>query len=304
MSPLNLRQLEAFVAVIETASFSKAARRLGLGQSTVSTHVASLERALDLSLFDRAGRAIRPTRAGTALLQHAREVLSARRRAEASMLAFREGDAGELLVAASTIPATYLMPRWLAAFRAERPGVRVVLRVGDSRQVARMLLEGTADLAVAGARPHPPGRFGIHPIAEDRLVLAVPPRHALAGQRRCRPADLKGVPFLQREPGSGTREAVEEALKRAGLDPLKDLSSICELGSTEAVREGVKAGLGVAILSAWAVAEAARAGTIRTVPLEDFQDRRVIYLLTSSGRTLPPLARAFAAHLRHGLKDD
>jgi DNA-binding transcriptional LysR family regulator len=304
VSPLNLRQLEAFVAVIETGSFSGAARRLGLGQSTVSTHVAALERALALTLFDRAGRRIRPSRAGAALLQHAREILSARRRAEASMLAFREGDAGELLVAASTIPATYLMPRWLGAFRATRPGIRVTLKVGDSRDVARMLLEGIADLAVAGARPHPPGRFSVAAVAEDRLVLAVPPHHPLAAQRRCRPEDLKGVPFLQREAGSGTREAVDAALMRAGLDPRKDLASICELGSTEAVREGVKAGLGVAILSGWAVAEAAKAGTIRTLPLERFQDRRTIYLLSSAGRTLPPLAKAFAAWVRQSGKDD
>ena len=88
------------------------------------------------------------------------------------------------------------------------------------------------------------------------------------------------------------------------VDPKRDLACACEMGSTEAVRESVKAGLGVAILSGWAVTEAARAGTIRTLPLEGFQDRRAIYLLTPAGRSLPPLAKAFAGWVRRGPKDD
>lgn len=295
---LNLRQLEAFAAVVEAGSFSRAAARLGLGQPTVSTHVAALERAYGVSLFERSGRRIRPTRAGSALLAHAREILAARRRAEDTLRALGGGGAGELLVAASTIPAAYLLPRWVAAFRMAHPKASVTVKVGDSREAAGMLREGQVDLAVAGSRPSETRRIRAVAVAEDRLVLAVPPKHPLAGRRRCVPADLKGIPFLQREAGSGTREAVEEALRGVGLDPEADLDSVCELGSTEAVREGVKAGLGAALLSAWAVVQDEAAGLLRTVPLEGFRDRRTFWLLTPADRGLAPLARAFAGLIR------
>lgn len=299
---MNLRQLEAFVAVIETGSFSRAAERLDLGQSTVSTHVAALERQLGLRLFERRGRKVSPSRAGTALLGHAREVLAARRRAESAMLSFRGGDAGTVLVAASTIPATYLMPAWIGAFLVGRPRAGVALRVGDSAQAASLLLEGAVDLAVTGAKPSPAARFKASAVAEDRLVLAVPAGHPLASRREAAPKDLKDLPFLQREPGSGTREAVELAFRRAGLDPARDLRTVCELGSTEAIREGVKAGLGVAILSHWAAAEAERAGTLKTLSVADMPGKRTIWLLEAAGRPLPPLARAFAERMRSGRK--
>ncbi len=294
---MNLRQLEAFVAVIDASSFSRAAVRLGLGQSTVSAHVASLEKVFGMPLFERSGRKVIPSRVGAVLLPHAREMLGGRRRAEAAMQALHEGASGELLIAASTLPATYLLPAWLAIFRASRPGVRITVRVGDSREAEALLTEGAVDLAVTGTTPQASRRILARPVAEDRLVLAVPPRHPLSSRRHCRPEDLKGIPFLQREPGSGTRTAIESALRRSGLDPARDLSIACELGSTEAVREGVKAGLGVAILPLRAVAEARRDGTLRTLPLDGFPDRRTIYLLQPVGRNLPPLARAFAEFL-------
>ncbi len=294
---MNLRQLEAFVAVMDASSFSRAAIHLGLCQSTVSAHLASLEKACGMPLFERSGRRVVPSRVGTALLPHAREILGGRRRAEAAMQALQEGVSGELLMAASTIPATYLLPGWLAAFRTARPAARITVRVGDSREAESLLAEGAVDLAVTGAKPQTSRRILARPVAEDRLVLAVPPGHPLASRRRCRPEDLKGVPFLQRESGSGTQASVEAALRRSGLDPARDLAVVCELGSTEAVREGVKAGLGVAILPLRAVEEARRAGTLRTVPLDGFPNHRTIYLLQPSGRSLSPLARAFVEFL-------
>jgi LysR family transcriptional regulator, low CO2-responsive transcriptional regulator len=254
---ISLRHFEAFVAVAETGSFSRAAERMRLAQPTVSGHVASLERLFGLRLFDREPT-VQATPAGRALLQRAREALAARERGIVEALAAAGTVAGDLDLAGSNVPSTYLLPPILAGFLASHPGVRVRLWSGDSGEAIERVATGAAEVGAVGRRPDDDGLAAV-PFDEDRVVLLAPASHPLASHGTLKASDLKGAAFVLREAGSGTGRAAENALRKLDLEFGRDLHACCEVASGEAVREAVAAGIGLAFVSDRAVGKAAEA---------------------------------------------
>jgi DNA-binding transcriptional LysR family regulator len=286
-------QLRTLLAVLEHGSFTRAAEALGLSQSTVSVHIKSLETDLDARLLDRGREGVQATPHGRLMRRYARQLLALREEAEAALDAQKDGAAGSVAVAASTIPGEYLLPPQLARLRRSHPGVSVSITVLDSRRAVAALVAGECELALIGARPKD-RRLVVKPFARDEVVLV-----ALAPNPFAMPADgsLAGVPLVLRQEGSGTRAAVAEVLARSRA-LTDDAGAIVEVGSTEAAKRSVLAGLGLAFISRYAVAEELAGGRLSEVELAGLPVAREFYVATRRGATLSPAAAALAGLLR------
>jgi DNA-binding transcriptional LysR family regulator len=288
---VDLRQLEVFARVVEMHSFSRAAEALHLTQSTVSEHVRLLEEEVGARLFDRLGRETLPTRAGDLLFGYAQRMLALRVEAIQGLQQFLGQIAGALTVGASTIPGEYVLPPLIGAFREKFPRVSIALQIADTRGIVEAVLDGRVELGLVGARPDQRALQAVE-LMPDELVVVVPPGHAWVGRKVVTVEDLKSEPLIVREPGSGSREAVERALEGAGL-ALDGLRVIAEMGSTSAIKQAVKAGVGVSVMSRRAVDDEARSGLLGCVKIKDLPVTRHFYVVTHASRSRSPLCQAF-----------
>lgn len=290
---LNLHHLRVFAAVAEQRGFSRAAAALRLSQPAVSKAVRQLERQIGVPLVERAGRASRLTAAGEQLAARARELFGVEAAAEEELRALRGLEVGSLRVGASTTIATYMLPPILASFHEAHPAI--VLRVvsANTRAITRSLLERRLDIAlVEGPVEHP--RIETSRWRSDELVVIAPPGHRLVSNRRVSAHELAPERFVVREQGSGTREVAERALAKLGVHPVVAL----QLGSTEAVKQAVAAGLGMAIVSRYAAADQLALGRIALVRLRGVELGRTLAELRLEGRTPSAPAAAFVEYLR------
>jgi DNA-binding transcriptional LysR family regulator len=288
---VDFRQLEVFAKVVETRSFSRAAEALRLTQSTISEHIRLLEEEIGTRLFDRLGRETLPTRAGDLLHGYAQRLLVLRAEATQALQQFLGQVAGTLHVGASTIPGEYVLPPLIGTFREKFPQVSIALRIADSREIAEAVHEGRVELAVTGARPEQRALQAVE-LMSDELVVVVPPDHAWVGRRLVTLDELKPEPLILREPGSGSRQALESALAVAGMG-LSDLRVVAEMGSTSAIKQAVKAGVGVSIVSKRAVDEECRHNFLGCVEIKDLVFTRHFYVVTHTSRSRSPLCQLF-----------
>jgi len=287
---LTLHRLELFLSVLDAGGVARAAQSRRLSQPAVSEHLRGLEAYFGLQLFERAGRGVRPTAAARQIEPFVRQALGLVRSAEQAAVELRGLRAGAVAVGASTTPGTYLLPTVLGRFQAAHPGVALTLRIGDTREVEQWVAAGAVELGVIGEAPVRPGLVA-EPWVQDELVAIVARRHPLARRRALSGAALAHEPYIAREEGSSTRAVAERFLAEQGVT----LRPVMELGSTEAVREAVAAGLGVALVSRHAV----RARDLRVVPLQ-LKGRRCVRDLLVIRREATPLSPA-AARLREML---
>jgi DNA-binding transcriptional LysR family regulator len=292
---LDLRQLEIFVKVAEFGSFSRAAEALYLTQPTVSEHIRTLEGEMGLRLLDRLGRGAAVTRAGLLLLTYAQRILALSREARQAMDGFQGRMSGELLIGASTIPGEYVLPVLIGRFKEKYPDITTTVLIGDSQVVVDWVAEGRAELGVVGARPSTRG-IEYRELMPDELVLVVRGAHAWRDREQVTLGELQAEPLLVRERGSGTRAALEMALAKIDAD-LGSFRIVGEMGSTQAIKQAVKAGVGVSLLSSRAVEEECRSGLLRCLRVRDLEVTRAFYLATHRERSRSPLADAFRAFL-------
>ncbi len=292
---MEMRRLSAFCKVVELSSFTKAAEALSLSQPTVSEHVRTLEDTVGERLVDRLGREVRPTPAGKLFYEYAKRIVRLRDDALQALNRFRGNLTGKLKLGASTIPGTYILPRLIGEFRSEHPGVQVSLTIGDSAEILQCTLEGEAEAGFVGTLSTDKRVISTE-IFQDELVLAVYPEHRWAGRSSITANELIGEPFIQRERGSGTREAMSRMMEAQGCDPSR-LDGIAEIGSTEAVKQGIKARIGISILSKEAVAEDFCYGSLRLIPIENLSLTRSIYLIQHKNRQSSPICGAFLERL-------
>ena len=288
---MDLRRLEIFAKVAELGSFSRAAEALFLTQPTISEHVRSLEDELGVQLLDRLGRGATPTRAGQLLLGYARRMLALSREAHQALERFQGRMSGELVVGGSTIPGEYVLPALIGQFKGKYPDISISLLIGSSRQVSDWVEEGRVEVGVVGARPAA-RTLEAKELMPDELVVVVSATHPWATRRVTTLADLQKEPMVVRERGSGSRDAVEHALQEAGISPAT-LRLVGEMGSTQAVKQAVRAGVGIALISKRAVEDECRAGLLACVKVKDLRIARAFHLVTHRDRTRSPLAEAF-----------
>lgn len=234
---MNFAQLRAFHAVATEGGFTRAARRLGISQPAVTVQVRALERAHGLRLFDRRGGAVELTDFGRALLSRTRRVFALLDEVDDMLQSAGALMRGRLELGAD---GPFAVMALIAAFRARYPQVQIQTRMGNTARVLRDLEEGRTDLAVLMLE-RPDARLAAIPLREDRLVALVSREHPWARRRRVSLDELDGQPMLFREQGSATRALLSAALERAGITA----EMVLELGSREALREAVAAGLGI-----------------------------------------------------------
>jgi LysR family transcriptional regulator, low CO2-responsive transcriptional regulator len=232
-------------------------------QAAVSQRIAVLEKALRVSLFNRRAGRISLTEAGQRLYRYARQILDLHGQAWTEIGGFRPTVAGDLSLAASSVPGECFLPALLSAFQEKYPGVHVQATVSDSRAVMQDVVKGRATLGLVGQQADK-ASLEFRPISSDTLVLVVAPGHRFAARKRIPLKALTGEPLIIREPGSGSRCALEKSLERSGTS-LSGLNVRLELGSNAAIKDAVKRSLGVAFLSRLTVQRELEAEELRAV---------------------------------------
>ena len=261
---MTLERLRIFVAVAEREHVTSAARALNLTQSAVSNAIAALEAEHGVRLFDRVGRGVALNEMGRAFLPEARAVLARVSAADsvlADMSALRRG---RVTIFASQTIASYWLPRRLVAFHAAHPGVELQVEIGNTREAAEAVLGGVAEIGLVEGDVEAPALVQTR-VGSDRLVVIVAPEHPWAGRRRLPASELARSPWVMREPGSGTRSTLEEAVREAGVDPAA-LPVAMTLPSNEAVLAAAEAGGGATALSESVARAAIEAGRVAAAP--------------------------------------
>jgi DNA-binding transcriptional LysR family regulator len=298
--PLNLHLLRLFATVAETGSFSRAAALLQLSQPAISQGVRDFELQLGCRLLDRSHRGVKPTFEGRALVRHAQSIFAAERTAEEELRSLRELDSGSLRIGASTTIATYLLTEYLEEFHQAYPAIDLSLVSSNTRAIADLLLEHEIEIALVEG-PIDNSGLRSEPWQTDSMTMIAAPSHPFA--RKDAPVDpvhLAEELLIIREPGSGSREVVDQVLSAHAIQPFRTL----EIGSTEAIKQLVAAGLGVSIVSGAAVKDQVALRRLKTIDITGVRFERTLWQLKAPGRLTIPAAAAFEKIIkqsyRHG----
>jgi len=289
MKNVTLRQLRVFAAAAKSLSFGKAAEELHLTPPAVSMQIRELEAQVGLPLFDRTGRQVALTVTGEYLLVYVRKILATLKDAEDAIARFR-GLQGGRLVIGMVSTAKYFLPRLLAQFREDHPEVEIRLVVsGNREQLVAAMQRNEVDLAVMG-RPPREIATRAEPFAAHPHVIVTPPDHALAKTMGHVPAQaLANFPFIVREPGSGTRAAMEKYFADHRIEPRIAM----EMASNESIKQAVMAGLGIAFLSLHTIGLELKSGLLATPDVEGLPIVRRWYVVNNLAKVLSPAAEAF-----------
>ena len=292
-SLLTSRRLGIFLAVAEEGSLTRAAARLALSQPAVTRELRILERGLATVLFDRLPRGVRLTEAGETLLAGARALVRLEQDTCEALGELAALGRGSLVLAASNTIGNYVLPRVIVAFHRLYPRVTIDVRITNSREVLRLLGEDRIGLGFIESEASLSGDVEAQVFASDELVPVVAPSHPLAQASRISLDEaLRGI-MLLREEGSGIRAAVESRLQRLGRVPADTLT----LGTTEAIKDVLRAGIGLALLPRPAVATELAAGLLVVLPLRRLLMRRRLAWVKRRYRRLGPAYTVFLQKL-------
>lgn len=287
---MTLRQLELFVAVAESGSFSRGGELLSLTQSTVSQHIAALEEEFGARLLDRVSKGVVLTAGGAIFLEQARRILVEADQLRQAMDRFHGVEDAHLDLGASNIPANWMVPDLLPLLQIRYPGIRLNVRMGDTQQVLDDIRSQRVELGLVGGRVEDE-IFSFTPVMTDELILIVGADHPLHTRRRISLPQLFEQGLVVREQGSGTYQNLHKALLRVGREP-EALKILARLGSNEAVRRTVAAGFGCAFVSDLSVKESLQRGEICRIEVDGLQIERQLWLARLGGRTSSPAALA------------
>jgi len=294
---VDLHHLRVFAAVFKKRSFSKASEELLLSQPTVSDHIKSLEEYLGCRLFDRLGRNIIPTNEAEALYQRACEIIEKVESIREIAGRAKSELTGELIIGASTIPGTYLLPPVMMDFKRLNPGVFFKIEIADSREIVQKILSYGLLIGIVGSKQFS-HNLNYTQFVDDELVAVASPK--LSIKNRVSIDELLSFPMICREEGSGTRKEFERYLDLHGKAAGKIKIVGC-FGSTDAVKQAVKTGAGIAVISRVAVAEELKHRTLKLILVSGNEMRRQFYVVTHRKRTLPALHTAFLSFISTSL---
>ncbi|ONI74076.1 hypothetical protein BWI15_11940 [Kribbella sp. ALI-6-A] len=288
----DLHQLRVFVAIVDAGGFSAAAPRLGLTQSTVSTHLRRLEAELGTVLIDRSGNSLRLTTAGESLLGYARQILALTEAALDQLARLSTKPVtGTLTIGGTTTSGERILPERLQSFLQRYPDVTLALSVSNTADTVRQVLDGSLALALVGDDVDKALLIS-RPVGTEQQIVIVSGSHPLAGQR-VEPGDLRGTSVLVREPGSSTRR-YQERLYAEWRIPRSTISS---MASTSAITNAVAAGLGISCLPRVAVRDALASGRVAQLHLDPAPPDRPVTVIRNRDRPLSQLEELFLAHL-------
>lgn len=291
---MNLKQLEAFVQVAEGGSFSKAAKELFLTQPTISSHISSLERELNARLFVRNTKEVSLSEDGNKLYKYAKQMLELQREIEVSFGMDEEGEARIVTIAASTIPAQYLLPEVLTRFSERYPQEQIRIQETDSSKVVMQIVDHRVDIGFTGTvleKKH----CKYIPFYKDELVIITPntPKYQKMAQET--PTDISWIKkehVIMREEGSGTRKEAELQLKGAGVK-FASLDIIASIENQETIKKSVRQGMGISILSKLATADEVSNGELLAFPIPNSDEGRDINLVYNKNYQMSRSAERF-----------
>jgi len=286
---MTLRQLESFLAVAREGSFTRAAKRIHLSQPTLSERIRDLETEMGKQLFSRRRRQVTLTEAGRVLEPYAAQIVAASESATQAMSALDGLRHGSLTIGASTTPGIYVLPRIIGRFRARHPGIALTLRIANSRTIEERVRAGHLDLGVVGGHVLGAGERCLTAGLLDELVLVVARGHPWAKRRSIDVTRFSQQPILMREEGSATRYVTERALQKAGVQ----CRAAMEFDHTEAIKQAVMAGLGVALVSVHAVRGEVAARKLVALRVRGLALRRHFHVIHAEGHPVSPSAQAF-----------
>jgi len=286
---LTLRQLNIFEAVARRLSFTRAAEELHLTQPAVSMQVKQLEAAAGLPLFEQVGKRIFLTEAGQEMERYARSVLATLEEASLVFDEMRGLERGRIHIAVAST-ANYFVPQLLAEFCRRYPGVQVSLDVTNREGLLHALSDNDTDLVVMGKPPESMDLVATI-FMENPLVAIAPPNHPLAGQKKIPLERLQEETFLVREKGSGTRSATERFFVEHGVS----LSSTMEMSSSESIKQGVEAGLGLGLLSLHTLEMELALKRLVILDVSELPIIRNWYIMHRTGKRLSAVVQSFRA---------
>ncbi len=296
MKNITLRQLKVFEAVATHLSFSRAAEELHLTQPAVSMQVQALADQVGVPLFEQMGKKVYLTAAGEELLRHARRISQQLREAAEALGAIRGARGGRLTLGVVST-AKYFAPRLLAAFRRLRPEAELHLGVFNRETLVNQLADNRIDLAIMGTPPKELDTVAAV-FAENPHFIIAAADHPLAGSKHIEPKELAGEPFLIREPGSGTRSAMERFFAGHGVA----LADTTEMSSNETIKQAVMAGMGLAFISEHTIGLELAVGRLVRLPVTGTPVMRHWYVVHRADKQLLPMTSAFLEFVkREGL---
>lgn len=270
------RRLQVFHTVAGVLSFTKAAEILNMTQPAVTFQVRQLEEDFNTRLFDRGHNKISLTEAGKIVDRYAGRIFELYDEMQANVTQLTGDNAGSITIGASTTIAEYMLPALLGNFKERFPDVTIRLKVANTSAVVTMVEDNAIDLGIVEGEINNKLLL-VEACQVDRLVAIMPPGHELAEREFLSPQDLLSFPFILREAGSGTRAVLTRYLKEHGLDE-SQLDTALELGSTEAVKGAVEAGMGISVLSTAAIDKELRLGTLSAVEIRPSLQRQFAFV--------------------------
>lgn len=297
---MDLWQLQIFCEVIEKKSFSEAGKAVHITQPTISSHIKEIESSFGCRLIDRLPKEAVPTKAGEILYRYARRIIDLNREARTAVSQYLGNISGELKIGGSTIPGTYILPKMVGIFKNEYPKIHISIEIGDTEAMINGLLSGDIELAVIGA-PTGNNKISQFKFMEDEMLLVIPADHKWADRESITLKMLLDEPFICRETGSGTLKSIDQILSKQNLN-ITDLNVVAQMGSTEAVKQGISSGVGVSILSVIAASNELRAGSLKAVNIRGLNLNRNFYLARHKLRSASPLSITFENFLRQRFK--
>jgi len=275
---ITIQQLEILIALVEAGSFTSAARNMLLSQPTLTKHIKNLEDMIDSRVVVRTNTGITLTPEGHVLYDHARRMCRLREEAHDKIQKMKDHEGGEISVCGSNIPSTYILPKLIGRFKKRRPDIRFHIQVGDSEEALQLVLAGHAEIGLIGKEVREK-KLRAEAIWKDNLVLVASAQHEWSRRSSVSFAELIKAPYVLRERGSGTREAMEVYIRKHFGIGISDFNTVCDMGSTEAVKEAVIAGIGVSVLSDQAVERECVQGILKIIPIDHFNIERKFFLI-------------------------
>jgi DNA-binding transcriptional LysR family regulator len=275
---LTIQQMEALICLVEERSFSRAAKRMLLTQPALTKNIRNVEDCLGVKVVNRSNAGVSLTPEGKILYEYAQRIVRLRKEAGEKIMKLQENAGGDIYIGASTIPATYILPRALSGLKKAHPDIRVFLKTEDSEEVMNMVLDHEVEIGCIGKKPLN-RKLVAWPVWDDRLILVVSRRHRWIKKEAIDISELLQEPFVLREKGSATRDVFEFYLKENKSVSLSQLNVCGELGSSEAIKEAVIAGLGVSVISVHAVARELASRLLFEIPITSCRIERKFHLI-------------------------
>lgn len=290
---MDIHHLRVFASVYKNRSFSKAAEELNLTQPTVSDHIRALEEELKCKLFDRLSRKILPTKEAGALIGRAQEIIDKTSGFKDILREFKKDLSGHLIIGASTIPGTYILPALTSSFRKKHPSVLFEVVVSDSKEIVNKVAEHELLIGIVGAKLET-RQVEYKPFLDDELIVVA--SGSVEAHKSISIRELADFPIVMREQGSGTRRKFEMILEREGIDS-QQLKIVGIFGSTDAIKQAVKESMGISIISRRSVKDELRCGMLKEIKIKDADMKRQFYIITHRKRSLPHLYKMFLEYL-------